>query len=253
METLEQEAQWYTCTATTVSTYQWCGNTNATTTICNYWQPSTGGQSYYSGMSQLYTQAINQLGNGSLRQYVINRHNVEVAEVAEAALAEVERTRYARQREAAAKARTLLLEELDDQQRASLEAAKHFDVIGQTGRTFRVHVDRGMAGNVFRLDAQGRVVARYCGHPDPDEFPVDDGILTQVLMIRFCEAEFERLANITPMSQDTAAMVERITRPAPEDIPLRFDRIEISADVGERFLQISPAAVAEEQQFARAA
>lgn len=94
------------------------------------------------------------------------------------------------------KARQLLDAQLDERQRIDLASNGYFELetIQQSGERRRYRIRRGRAGNVHRLDEQGREVRRYCIHPIiacPDE----DTMLTQKLWLENNEVLFLRTAN----------------------------------------------------------
>lgn len=94
------------------------------------------------------------------------------------------------------KARALLLQHLTDRQRIDLASNGYFELetIQPSGERRRYRIHRGRAGNVRRLDEQGREVRRYCIHPViacPDE----DTMLTQKLWLETQEELFLRTAN----------------------------------------------------------
>lgn len=96
------------------------------------------------------------------------------------------------------KARQLLLAQLDDRQRIDLASNGYFDLetIQPSGERRRYRIHRGRAGNVRRLDEQGREVRRFCIHPImacPDE----DTMLTQKLWLENNEELFLRTANVS--------------------------------------------------------
>ena len=101
---------------------------------------------------------------------------------------------------AVVKARALLNSMLSLEQRAQYEQYRYFDVISRTTRTrYRVHA--GVAGNIERLDDQGRPVARLCCHLSASDVPEEDHMVMQRLFLEHNEAEFVRTANITPIQQ----------------------------------------------------
>ena len=105
--------------------------------------------------------------------------------------------RAAANREAARnRARDLLLDHLTEAQRETIRQHGWFVVEGGRSRTpYRIHINRGPAGNIDELDGHGLVRARLCGHirhtwvPDYDEF------LAQMLMLQAEEDEYLRIAN----------------------------------------------------------
>lgn len=98
------------------------------------------------------------------------------------------------QAEAKAKARTLLLDHLGDEQRAMFEAHHHFDVISSAGRRFRLTL--GREGNVFLMpDVGDQAVRSFCIHLR-DRVPDEDNVLAQMLALQTDEAAFLRVAGI---------------------------------------------------------
>lgn len=90
---------------------------------------------------------------------------------------------------AGAKARRLLLENVSEAQRQSLEAHGYFDV-PVNGRTYRIH--QGTHGNVRRLE-NGVETVSLCAQPLG--VPACDAMLAQKLMLETDEAAFLRIAN----------------------------------------------------------
>lgn len=94
------------------------------------------------------------------------------------------------------KARLLLDQHLSPEQRQQLAAGGYFELqtISKDGERRRYQISRGRAGNVTRVDDQGRHLKRYCIHPGiacPDE----DTMLTQKLWLETNEELFLRTAN----------------------------------------------------------
>lgn len=94
------------------------------------------------------------------------------------------------------KARQILLRHLTDRQQVDLASNGYFELalVRKSGERVRYRIHRGRAGNVRRLDEQGREVRRYCIHPViacPDE----DTMLTQKLWLENDEELFLRTAN----------------------------------------------------------
>jgi hypothetical protein len=123
----------------------------------------------------------------------------EVAQAAEQARLAQEARRAAEEarKAAVAKAVALLREHLDESQRQEFERDRHFHVISQSGKRYRLRV--GRSGNVFELDEQGREVNRYCIHPG-EWVPDEDTMLAQKLLLETDEGEFRRLANKTRLA-----------------------------------------------------
>ncbi len=107
----------------------------------------------------------------------------------------IERSRFRRESVAAATARSreLLVNWLEAEQRASFEAHGWFDVLGSSGRRWRINP--GQVGNVslMRSDEGNVPEATYCAHPPG--VPVHDAHLVQALVIASDEEAFIRVAN----------------------------------------------------------
>ncbi len=88
-------------------------------------------------------------------------------------------------------AEILLLENLNEEQRAEYKRLKYFRVIvGE--KIYRIK--RGRVGNIELIDDAG-IVARYCVHPAVG-CPDQDTMLAQKLMLENDEKELLRLANV---------------------------------------------------------
>lgn len=91
------------------------------------------------------------------------------------------------------RAMKLLREHLSEGQR------KHFDkhgvipIITKNGNIYRI--SKGIAGNINRLDRNGKVIERLCVHPDG--VPEGDAMLSQLLWLEWNEEELRNKANIT--------------------------------------------------------
>ena len=94
--------------------------------------------------------------------------------------------------EASKRARKLLIECLTPEQRASYEAHRYFDVM-LAGERYRIN--HGTHGNVVKLGAGGKPVARYC--VQPSDVPTEDAMLSQKLALELAPAEFFARANVT--------------------------------------------------------
>ena len=125
---------------------------------------------------------------------------------AEAARRELQRQerlrRNARERRfkeaAEQRAHALLISMLTPEQRAELEEKKHFHltVYDKDGSHRVYRIERGYAGNVKLLGADGQPIKRYCIHAD-SRLPHEDQMLAQKLLLESNEAEFLRIANMT--------------------------------------------------------
>ncbi len=89
----------------------------------------------------------------------------------------------------------LLTAQLDDTQRTDLAATGSFKLTSKEGRKYQIQCRR--AGNVVEYVIEDGVeiaIARYCYH-FIDHVPVADDMLLALLMLRFKEAEYLRIAN----------------------------------------------------------
>lgn len=142
---------------------------------------------------QAYQRALNaQLRQGLDRMPAISMHQRQRDDRRRRLL---QQRRENARKWAERRAHALLLSYLTPQQREMYERERHFHVCSKTGKTYRIYGDRGIMGNVYELDGQGRAVARLCAHSAPD-IPVGDQLLTQMLWLRHHEAEFLRVANV---------------------------------------------------------
>lgn len=103
-----------------------------------------------------------------------------------------------KEREAASyRARKLLVEHLDRQQRKTLEKLGYFDLkvnVGGAERTFRIFNNK-YQHNVFELDERGQKVREFCAHTS-HACPQSDHALAQKLMLEADPQQFFRVANI---------------------------------------------------------
>lgn len=91
--------------------------------------------------------------------------------------------------EATARARALLMSCLGPTQKRDYKRKGCFTCRSQSGKRFRLG-----KGLPKELDKQDKAVASYCIHPVPS-VPDGDRLLTEMLMLRYDEAEFLRIAN----------------------------------------------------------
>jgi hypothetical protein len=119
----------------------------------------------------------------------------------ERVVAEMERAarQVEEQRQAAsARARELLLGELDPVQRAQFLAEGCFEVIGKRAR-YRIRPAISANIDVLRRRGGGRVYGRLCVHPQgAHRMPVEDTMLAQLLHLRDDEARLLEIANRHP-------------------------------------------------------
>lgn len=184
-----------TCVATDTIWLAWSGTVGAaTTTACTNTTASTW--TYWCDATNVYHGQLNNVYQPS----ELTAEERAARDERNAALAE-ERRQHALQLEAARKrAKKLLVDNLNRNQRAQL--AKHGWFVvkgGQSGKKYRINAG-AYAGNVYELpeaanDNEPRHVASYCGHIDQHLVPVEDNALAQKLMLEAAEDEFLRIAN----------------------------------------------------------
>lgn len=97
--------------------------------------------------------------------------------------------------EALNKARKLLFEHLDEEQRESYKRDSFFELLSRDHkRRYRVYC--GRAGNIWEIDAGGRMCRKICCHPT-EGIPDHDTVLAQKLYLESAEEEFLRVANFS--------------------------------------------------------
>ncbi len=101
-----------------------------------------------------------------------------------------EEVRKAEEAEAKRKARIVLEEHLNDEQRKQLADNAWFEVVTAKA-TYRIRT--GWSGNVDRI-VDGRATDRYCIHPS-ESVPHEDNMLAQKLLLEADEEAFLRIAN----------------------------------------------------------
>lgn len=110
----------------------------------------------------------------------------------------------ARREAARTRAEGLLRTVLNEQQWDSYRRERHFELITQSGRRYRIR--RGVSHNVELIE-NDEALESYCAHPntavyaDDQEFlghmPAEDVVVAQVLALRTDEEGFRRTANIS--------------------------------------------------------
>ena len=126
-------------------------------------------------------------------------------EEAERRQAEIERRlveEEKRRKAAERRARKLLLQCLNLEQKLSYTRTQKFRVEAPSGRVYELR--RGWAGNVDELGADGKPVNRLCIHPG-QLIPAEDNLLAQKLMIETDEEAFRRKANFTRLREAAGA------------------------------------------------
>jgi len=94
------------------------------------------------------------------------------------------------------RAEVLLLSVLDSQQAEQWATTHEIDVIGSSGRNYRL--TRARQGGVFRLGPRRQRTHSLCIHHDY-AIPIEDQIAAQKLQLETDEAEFCRIANESPV------------------------------------------------------
>lgn len=178
---------------TTDSTYGiWIGQSTATTTVTfnSFWTASTTSVAATGSW-------INWADSSITIQTVENPPETEEQRARREERAEqwrqqqVERTEQ--RRIASERAMELLLEVLDAEQKAELEAEDRFHVVSSNGGLYEVR--RGRQHNVFELDEQRRRRREFC-ITYPADIPDADILVSQKLMLEAHEEELHRIANI---------------------------------------------------------
>lgn len=104
------------------------------------------------------------------------------------------REKYEADRKAAeARAAELLMEHLDDEQKAAFKEYRKFHVIGSDGARYEIECTKRMH-NVFQLDNQGERVQELCAY-QTGETPLADNFLAQKLALETDAPAFRRVAN----------------------------------------------------------
>jgi len=203
--------QYYTSTATTTNqyipaNYTWSQTPSYQTTVAtsdlawlNWNTTSTTGiitQNTYA--NQVWVQ-WNQIATPYTPR-VLTPEEAREVEAREARQRAIYEERNQRRAAARTRARTLLEQFLDDEQKAELERHGRFYVTGSRGRRYCIRAE-GQSGNVDLLKADGSLQARLCAHPRyvPDShelLPEGDAWLMQMIEIRHDEDHFLRTANV---------------------------------------------------------
>ena len=98
-------------------------------------------------------------------------------------------------KEAEEKAAALLQEVLTDKQRETYRERKVIPITAKSGRRYEVG-----QGRLRQVDKNGKGIESYCIHPESG-YPFSDVILTQLCWLRWCEEEFLKTANATPIRE----------------------------------------------------
>ena len=133
-----------------------------------------------------------QVGAENLRRLEINRyhHDPQACRCARCRPVLYQIPRLTSREASEIKARELLMSNLSAQQLGEFESSGYFHV-NAGRRTYRIY--QGHAGNVALLDAQGKVVRRFCAYPPG--VPAGDAMLAQKLLLETDEGAFLAKAN----------------------------------------------------------
>jgi hypothetical protein len=192
------------------------GTSTSATTIDLLW-PDTGTSSTATWTATGTTAAANAVWTSSSwlmpthtqvrwTPQVIERTPEQIAEVAaKAELARQERVRDEAKKKiftdaAKVRARNLLMQMLNADQKKELEEKNHFHltVHSRDGSMKVYRIEYGYAGNVKLLGNDGQPVKRYCIHADY-RLPYEDQMLAQKMLLEANEPEFLRIANMTQL------------------------------------------------------
>lgn len=205
--------QYCNSTATTQYVPMWgtyWNTSNATTAYSQYYTVNQN-RGYtpivqVSGSDQAWYQWVT-MGQGTMTtSSVRSTFHQETAEQMEAH--REERERAAQERVAArTRARILLDDFLDDEQKQELNYHGRFHVTGSRGRRYCIRAS-GQSGNVDLLKPDGGVQATLCAHPRSaggSYLPEGDAWLMQMIELRHDEDHFLRTANVHRGSLPIAA------------------------------------------------
>jgi len=207
--------QYYTTTATTTNyvttNYPWTQNCSYTTTDLSWSNWNTATTITTSANTTIYTPTYSnevwgqwiQMGQGTITTYGQTVQTPDELRAAREVYERQNRERMERRSAARARARSLLGEFLDDEQKAELEHHGRFFVTGSRGRRYCIRAE-GQSGNVDLLKPDGSLQARLCCHPrgapGRDGFyemlPEGDAWLMQMIEIRHDEDHFLQTANV---------------------------------------------------------
>lgn len=101
---------------------------------------------------------------------------------------------YAAIEVAKSRAEELLLSHLTPAQRADYARSKFFIVDGRAGERFKIRTDRGVHGNVVRMEGEREIESLCFRAKDDAQVPHCDHLLTQMLMIRHHREDVLKIA-----------------------------------------------------------
>jgi hypothetical protein len=172
---------------TTTSTVwvSWTTSTASTSAVWNCWSSDAG--------SVTYTQTAAPYQETDEERHARERREAEARREQQ----KVERERKAKQEAADKKAKELLKEVLDDNQKRELDSKDEF-TLTVVGSKNRYRIRKGDCRNIDKLDATGKVIETLCFHPDKNikSVPHYDTMAIQKLMLENYEDEARKVANI---------------------------------------------------------
>jgi hypothetical protein len=202
---IPMNTQWYQAATISPNTIwqQWINTSNSTAITV------TGYQTYANEAWVRWTDQVWQTSYTPARVYTPEEAaEMEAQQQRHRAITE---ERHQRRLAARTRARLLLEEFLDDEQKLELERHGRFFVTGSRGRRYCIRAE-GQSGNVDLLKPDGSVQARLCCHPRSvpgeasyESLPEGDAWLMQMIEIRHDEDHFLRTANVHRGSLPVAA------------------------------------------------
>jgi hypothetical protein len=182
--------EWQT-TATVTST------TSASTTNDATWYTWTGVDTGGTASDLAWIQWVMAPATDNYLTYSTPGSQLSEEDIA-AEQARIREAADARQREreaAVVKAKALLASLLDEKQREQLERQRFFEFVSQTGR--RMRIKHGYSRNVDELKEDGSRLRTLCAHPSSYDLVDEDHMAAQLLALRYDEASFLRVANVS--------------------------------------------------------
>ena len=180
--------EWQTTGTVTYTT------TATTTTSDTVWYTWTADNTYVTATDVTWTQWVT-VHDGTITYSTGPTLTPEQIAAEQAAIREAADRRQAERVEAVKKAKALLHALLDEQQRAQLERDRFFEFVSQTGR--RMRIKHGHSRNVDELGEDGRRLRTLCAHPSRMDLVDEDHMVAQVLALKYDEASFMRVANVS--------------------------------------------------------
>lgn len=161
-----------TITGATVTPFLWLVGNSTNTTTSHLWTPTT--------TTNFVTTDFIRMQHYSLEQ-IRRETEADVAMVATLRRGGAER-----------RAEELLMEVLNETQRAAYRQSRAFELTGASGRRYRLR--KGWTANIDVLHEQeDRVLHRLCCHVPAHEVPNEDNLITQLFMLSDAQSEHEFL------------------------------------------------------------